>query len=55
VTFRDSLKLVTAVSFLTMPEFVKLLLRSRAQAMLYRVLERFEWYRRSIQHLRYEF
>lgn len=49
------LRLVTAVSFLTMPELVKLLLHSRAQAMLYRVLERFEWYRRSMQHLRYEF
>lgn len=46
------LRLVTAVSFLTMPELVKLLLHSRAQAMLYRVLERFEWYRRSMQHLR---
>jgi O-methyltransferase involved in polyketide biosynthesis len=49
------LRLVTAVSFLTMPELVKPLLHSRAQAMLYRVLERFEWYRRSMQHLRYEF
>jgi len=49
------LRLVTAVSFLTMPELVELLLHSRAQAMLYRVLERFEWYRRSMQHLRYEF
>ena len=49
------LRLVTAVSFLTMPEPVKLLLHSRAQAMLYRMLERFEWYRRSMQHLRYEF
>jgi O-methyltransferase involved in polyketide biosynthesis len=49
------LRLVTAVSFLTMPELVKLLLQSRAQAMVYRVLERFEWYRKSMQHLRYEF
>jgi hypothetical protein len=38
-----------------MPELVTLLARSRAQAMLYRVLERFAWYRRSMQHLRYEF
>ena len=45
----------TAVSFLTMPELVKLLLHSRAQAMLYGVLARFAWYRRSMQHLRYDF
>ena len=49
------LRLVTAVSFLTMPELVKLLLHSRAQAMLYGVLARFAWYRRSMQHLRYDF
>jgi len=49
------LRLVRAVSFLTMPELVKLLLHSRAQAMLYGVLARFAWYRRSMQHLRYDF
>ena len=49
------LRLVTAVSFLTMPELVKLLLHSRAQAMLYGVLARLAWYRRSMQHLRYDF
>jgi O-methyltransferase involved in polyketide biosynthesis len=49
------LRLVTAVSFLTMPELVKLLLHSRAQRMVYRVMEHWAWYRRSMQHLRYEF
>jgi hypothetical protein len=49
------LRLITAVSFLTMPELVKLLVHSRAQAMLYRMLERFQWYRRSMLHLRYAF
>ena len=49
------LRFVTTVPFLTMPEMVAQLLHSRAQAMLYRVLERFEWYRRSMQHFCYEF
>jgi len=49
------LRLVTATPFLTIPELVALLTHSRAQAMLYRVLERFDWYKRSMQHLRYEF
>jgi O-methyltransferase involved in polyketide biosynthesis len=49
------LRLVTAVPFLTMPELVALLLHSRVQSMVYRVLGHFAWYRRSMQHLRYEF
>ena len=49
------LRLVTATPFLTLPELVARLVRSRAEAGLYRVLARFAWYRRSIQHLRYAF
>jgi O-methyltransferase involved in polyketide biosynthesis len=49
------LRLVTAVPFLTMPELVRLLLHSRAQAMLYGMLARFDWYKNSMRHFRYEF
>jgi O-methyltransferase involved in polyketide biosynthesis len=49
------LRLITSVPFLTMPELVALLVHSRLQRMVYRALEHFAWYRRSIQHLRYEF
>jgi O-methyltransferase involved in polyketide biosynthesis len=50
------LRLVSAVSFLTLPEMVPLLIHSRAQGWIYRrVLEHWEWYRRSMQHFRYEF
>ena len=48
-------KLVTAVPFLTLPELVERLGQSGAQARLVRMLERFGWYRRSMQHLRYAF
>jgi len=49
------LRLVTAVSFLTMPELVAHLVHSRIQRMVYRALAHFAWYRRSMWHLRYEF
>ena len=49
------LRLVSAVSFLTLPEMVPLLIHSKAQGWLYRRMERWEWYRRSMQHFRYEF
>ncbi|MBN1195577.1 MAG: hypothetical protein JXA08_09590 [Methanomicrobiaceae archaeon] len=49
------LRLVTAIPFLTMPELVGRLAYSRSQALLYGVLERCGWYRRSMLHLRYEF
>ena len=49
------LKLLDAVSFLTMPEMVPLLIHSRVQGMAYRVMKRMRWYRQAIQHLRYEF
>lgn len=49
------LRLVTATPFLTIPELVKLLSRGRVNAILYRVMERFAWYRKSMQHFRYEF
>jgi O-methyltransferase involved in polyketide biosynthesis len=49
------LRLVTTVSFLTMPELVARLSTSPIQSLTYRWLERFGWYQRSIQHLRYEF
>jgi O-methyltransferase involved in polyketide biosynthesis len=49
------LRLVSVVSFLTLPEMVPLLIHSKAQGWLYRRMERWEWYRRSMQHLRYEF
>jgi O-methyltransferase involved in polyketide biosynthesis len=49
------LKLVSAVSFLTLPEMVPLLIHSKAQGWLYRRMERWKWYRRSMQHFRYEF
>jgi O-methyltransferase involved in polyketide biosynthesis len=49
------LRLVSAVPFLTLPEMVPLLIHSKAQGWLYRRMERWEWYRRSMQHFRYEF
>ncbi len=49
------LRLVSAVSFLTLPEMVPLLIHSKAQAWLYRRMERWDWYRKSMQHFRYEF
>jgi O-methyltransferase involved in polyketide biosynthesis len=49
------LRLVTVIPFLTMPELVTRLSRSRAQLMLARMLGSFAWYRKSIQHYRYEF
>lgn len=49
------LRLMTAVSFLTMPELVEHLVHSRAQAVVYRILASFGWYQRSMLHLRYEF
>ncbi|KQC04799.1 MAG: hypothetical protein APR53_09450 [Methanoculleus sp. SDB] len=49
------LRLVSAVPFLTMPELVRRLAYSRVQALAYRVLEQCGWYRRSMQHFRYEF
>ena len=49
------LRLVSAVSFLTLPEMVRLLIHSKAQGWLYRRMERWKWYRDSMQHFRYEF
>jgi O-methyltransferase involved in polyketide biosynthesis len=49
------LRLVSVVPFLTLPEMVPLLIHSKAQAWLYRRMERWEWYRRSMQHFRYDF
>ncbi len=49
------LRLVSAVSFLTLPEMVPLLIHSKAQGWLYRRMERWKWYRNSMQHFRYEF
>lgn len=49
------LRIVTTIPFLTMPELVQLLSHSRIQAKLYDLLGRFGWYRRSMQHVRYEF
>jgi O-methyltransferase involved in polyketide biosynthesis len=49
------LRLVSVVSFLTQPELVARLTHSKAQGWLARRMEKWEWYRRSIQHLRYEF
>jgi hypothetical protein len=49
------LRLVSAVSFLTLPEMVPLLIHSKAQGWIYRRMERWKWYRDSIQHFRYEF
>jgi O-methyltransferase involved in polyketide biosynthesis len=49
------LRLVSAVSFLTLPEMVRLLIHSRAQEWLYRRMASWKWYRDSMQHFRYEF
>jgi O-methyltransferase involved in polyketide biosynthesis len=49
------LRLLTAVPFLTMPEMTPFLIHSRVQGMIAGMLERQAWYRRAIQHLRYEF
>ena len=49
------LKLMTVVSFLTMPEMVPALIHSRAQGMVARVMMGWGWYQRAIQHLRYAF
>ena len=49
------LRLVTATPFLTIPELVARLSHSRAQMMLSHVLGRMAWYRKSMQHYRYEF
>ena len=44
------------MSFLTLPEMVPLLIHSKAQGWIYhRLLEHWEWYRRSMQHFRYDF
>jgi O-methyltransferase involved in polyketide biosynthesis len=51
-----ALRLVAAVPFLTLPEMVPLLIHSKAQGWLYyHVLENWEWYRRSMQHFRFDF
>ncbi len=49
------LKLVTAISFLTMPELVERLSTSRAQRMMGRILNHITFYTKMIQHLRYKF
>lgn len=49
------LRLVLVVSFLTLPKMVPLLIHSKAQGRLYRRMERWKWYRDSMQHFRYEF
>lgn len=54
-TLVPGLRLVTAISFLTMPELVERLSRSRAQARLAGVMGRWKWYRNSMRHVRYAF
>jgi len=49
------LRLEEAVPFLTMPELVERLSRSQAQRRLTEAIGRFGWYKRSMQHYRYEF
>ena len=49
------LRLEEAVPFLTMPELVERLSRSKAQRRLTEAMGRFGWYRRSMQHYRYGF
>ncbi len=49
------LKLVSVVSFLTMPELVQRLSVYRNQRMSFRLLGGRAWYRKAIQHMRYEF
>jgi O-methyltransferase involved in polyketide biosynthesis len=49
------LKLAEAVPFLTNPELVKRMSRSRAQAAFGRWLGKMQWYRNSMRHYRYEF
>jgi O-methyltransferase involved in polyketide biosynthesis len=49
------LKLVSVVSFLTLPEMVSRLIHSKAQGWLYRRMEHWKWYRDSMQHFRYDF
>ncbi len=49
------LKLVTDMPFLLMPEYIERLSPTRGQRMMYRILGRFKFARRMIQHLRYRF
>jgi len=52
-----ALRLVTATPFLTIPELVARLSRSQSamQRRIFGAMTRRAWFRRSIQHLRYEF
>ncbi|MGE5375204.1 MAG: class I SAM-dependent methyltransferase [Bacteroidota bacterium] len=49
------LKLVTAVSFLTLPELVQRLSRSPSQTRMANMMGRWKWYQKGMLHLRYEF
>ncbi len=49
------LKLVTAISFLTLPELVQRLSRSPAQTRMAGLMGRWKWYKNGMLHLRYEF
>lgn len=49
------LELVSAVPFLTMPELVARLVKTRVQRATFRLMERSQFVKRSMQHLRYRF
>jgi O-methyltransferase involved in polyketide biosynthesis len=49
------LKLVTATPFLTLPELVERMSKSKFQMRVAQVLGSMGWYRRSMQHFRFEF
>jgi O-methyltransferase involved in polyketide biosynthesis len=50
------LRLVSKVSFLTMPEMVPSLIHSKAQGWLYyHVFDKWKWYRDAMSHFRFEF
>jgi O-methyltransferase involved in polyketide biosynthesis len=49
------LRLVSTVSFLTMPEVVDRMSRSKYQKWVGEMLGRVAWYRNSMQHMRFEF
>jgi O-methyltransferase involved in polyketide biosynthesis len=51
----NRLVLVDDVPFLTLPELVSRLARTRAQRAFYRLIDRVGWMRHSIRHLRYRF
>jgi O-methyltransferase involved in polyketide biosynthesis len=49
------LKLVAAISFLTLPELVQRLSRSQTQTKMAHMMGRWNWYRNGMLHLCYEF